>query len=440
MISAEQNERLTRVGPGTPGGRVLRHYWQPIALVDELEGKRPVRPVRALGQDFVLFRDEQGRIGLLDRDCPHRNADLAFGRLEDGGLRCPFHGWLFDVTGKCLETPAEPEGSTLCTRIKQRSYPVEVRSGIIFAYLGEGAAPPFPAFDCFAAPDTHTFAFKGLIECNWLQALEVGIDPAHASFLHRFFDDGDEKEAYGKQFRATSDGSDLPMTYVLREFPRPRIEVDNTPYGLRVTALRSINDATTHVRVTNLFFPQAFVIPMSAEMTITQWHMPVDDTRCYWIAIFTSFAGPVDRARMRAQRLENYSLPDYLPKKGRQNDYGFDPDEQESKTYTGMGEDINVHDQWAVESQGAIQDRTRETLASSDKAIAANRRLLMRAMAAVEEGKRPALLQEDTTAGLTGPGTIDTMAPAATWESHWRQAVERRRGAAPWAPPALAAE
>jgi nitrite reductase/ring-hydroxylating ferredoxin subunit len=440
VISAEQNERLTRVGPGTPGGRVLRHYWQPIALVDELEGKRPVRPVRALGQDFVLFRDEQGRIGLLDRDCPHRNADLAFGRLEDGGLRCPFHGWLFDVTGKCLETPAEPEGSTLCTRIRQRSYPVEIRSGIVFAYLGEGAAPPFPAFDCFAAPDTHTFAFKGLIECNWLQALEVGIDPAHASFLHRFFDDGDEKEAYGKQFRATSDGSDLPMTYVLREFPRPRIEVDNTPYGLRVTALRSINDATTHVRVTNLFFPQAFVIPMSAEMTITQWHMPVDDTRCYWIAIFTSFAGPVDRARMRAQRLENYSLPDYLPKKGRQNDYGFDPDEQASKTYTGMGEDINVHDQWAVESQGAIQDRTRETLASSDKAIAANRRLLMRAMAAVEEGKRPALLQEETTADLTGPGTIDTMAPAATWESHWRQAVERRRGAAPWAPPALAAE
>jgi phthalate 4,5-dioxygenase len=440
VISAEQNERLTRVGPGTPGGKVLRHYWQPVALVDELEGKRPVRPVRALGQDFVLFRDEAGRIGLLDRDCPHRNADLAFGRLEDGGLRCPFHGWLFDVTGKCLETPAEPEGSTLCTRIKQRSYPVEIRSGIIFAYLGDGAAPPFPAFDCFAAPDTHTFAFKGLIECNWLQALEVGIDPAHASFLHRFFDDGDEKESYGKQFRATSDGSDLPMTYVLREFPRPRIEVDNTPYGLRVTALRGINDATTHVRVTNLFFPQAFVIPMSAEMTITQWHMPVDDTRCYWIAIFTSFAGPVDRPRMRAQRLENYALPDYLPKKGRQNDYGFDAEEQASKTYTGMGEDINVHDQWAVESQGAIQDRTRETLASSDKAIAANRRLLMRAMAAVEEGKRPALLQEDATAGLTGPGTIDTMAPAAQWETHWRQAVERRRGAAPWAPPALAAE
>ena len=434
------NQRLTRVGPGTPGGRVLRHYWQPIALAEELDGPRPVRAVRALGQDLVLFRDESGRLGLLDRDCPHRGADLAYGRLEDGGLRCPFHGWLFDAEGRCLDTPAEPVGSTLCTRIRQRSYPVVLRSGIIFAYLGEGAAPPFPAFDCFVAPDTHTFAFKGLIECNWLQALEVGIDPAHASFLHRFFDEDDAADSYGRQFRATSDGSDLPMTYVLREFPRPRIEVDPTPYGLRVTALREINDATTHVRVTNLYFPQAFVIPMSAEMTITQWHVPVDDTRTYWVAVFTSFAGPVDRARMRAQRLESYALPDYLPKRGRDNDYGFDPAEQASRTYTGMGEDINVHDQWAVESQGAIQDRTREHLASSDKAIAANRRLLLRAMAAVEEGGKPALLTDDGAAALTGPGTIDTMAPAANWQSHWLSAVERRRGAAPWAPPALAAE
>ncbi|NKE43941.1 aromatic ring-hydroxylating dioxygenase subunit alpha [Roseomonas frigidaquae] len=441
MISAEVNERLTRVGPGTPGGRVLRQYWQPIALVDELDAKRPVRAVRALGQDFVLFRDEAGRLGLLDRDCPHRNADLAFGRLEDGGLRCPFHGWLFDVQGQCLDTPAEPEGSTLCTRIRQRSYPVEIRSGIVFAFLGEGAAPPFPALDCFTAPDTHVFAFKGLISCNWLQALEVGIDPAHASFLHRFFEDGDAAQSYGKQFRATSDGSDLPMTYVLREYARPRIEVENTDYGLRVTALRTINDATTHVRVTNLVFPQAFVIPMSAEMTITQWHMPVDDTHTYWVAIFTSFAKPVDKAQMRAQRLESYSLPDYLPKLGRHNDYGFDPDEQATATYTGMGEDINVHDQWAVESQGAIQDRTRENLASSDKAIAANRRLLLRAMAAMEEGRPPALMQDaEATRRIIGPATIDTMAPTAEWESRWRDAVARRRGAAPWAPPALAAE
>ena len=411
------------------------------ALLDELEGPRPVRPVRALGQEMVLFRDEQARIGLIDRACPHRGADMAYGRLEDGGLRCAFHGWLFDADGKCLDTPAEPEGSTLCARIRTRSYPVAVRSGIVFAYLGEGAPPAFPLFDCFVAPETHTFAFKGLIECNWLQALEVGIDPAHASFLHRFFEDEDTAQSYGRQFRGASDGSDLPMTYVLREFPRPRIEVETTEYGLRLAALRKINDATTHVRVTNLYFPQAFVIPMSAEMTITQWHMPVDDTRTYWVAIFTSFGKPVDRNQMRAQRLESYSLPDYLPKKHRGNEYGFDAEEQARSTYTGMGSDINVHDQWAVESQGAIQDRTREHLASTDKAIAANRRLLLRAITAVEEGRSPMMvLDEAAAARLTGPGTIDGMAPAERWQAHWRDAVARRRAAAPWHPPALAAE
>ncbi|WP_458096615.1 Rieske 2Fe-2S domain-containing protein [Roseomonas sp. WA12] len=438
MMSAEQNQRLTGVGPKTPGGALLRRYWQPVALMDELEGPRPVRPVRALGQDFVLFRDEAGTIGLIDRDCPHRGVDLAYGRLEDGGLRCPFHGWLFATDGRCLETPAEPEGSTLCQRIRTRSYPVQVRSGIVFAYLGEGEAPALPAFDCFVAPGTHTFAFKGLIECNWLQALEVGIDPAHASFLHRFFEDGDEKESYGKQFRGASDGSDMPMTRVLREFPRPQIEVENTEYGLRLTALRRISDATTHVRVTNLYFPQAFVIPMSAEMTITQWHVPVDDTRCYWVAIFTSFAGPVDHATMRAQRLETYALPDYLPRRNSKNEYGYDPQEQASQTYTGMGHDINTHDQWAVESQGKIQDRTREHLASTDKAIAANRRLLLRAMTAVEEGRAPLLaIGPSEAATLTGPATIDGMAPTEGWEAHWRAAVARRRAAAPWSAPPL---
>src|SRR5262249_5782034 len=189
MISAEQNQRLTRVGPETPAGKLMRLYWHPAALVDELDGERPVKKVRLLGQDYVLFRDEQGRYGMLDRHCPHRGADLAFGRLEDGGLRCAFHGWLFDVTGQCLETPAEPEGSTMHTRIRQCSYPVAVRSGIVWAYLGAGEPPAFPDFDCFVAPDSHTFAFKGYIDCNWLQALEIALDPAHTSFLHRFFED-----------------------------------------------------------------------------------------------------------------------------------------------------------------------------------------------------------------------------------------------------------
>src|SRR6266571_1016591 len=189
MISAEQNELMTRIGPGTPAGKLLRNYWQPVALIDEMQGPRPVKAVRIFSENFVLFRDEKGHYGLLDRHCPHRGADLAYGRLEDGGLRCAFHGWLFDVAGKCLQTPAEPDGSNLCANIRQKAYPVVERSGILFAYLGPGEPPAWPHFDCFVAPDTHTFAFKGMIDCNWLQSLEVGIDPAHTSFLHRFFQD-----------------------------------------------------------------------------------------------------------------------------------------------------------------------------------------------------------------------------------------------------------
>ena len=270
MLTQEQNDFITRVGPGAPAGQLLRRYWQPVALADELEGPRPVRPVKLMGQNFVLFRDEKGELGFIDRDCAHRGADLAYGRIEDGGLRCPFHGWLFSVNGDCLETPAEPEGSKLHLRYKQRSYPVVLRSGIVFAYIGEGEPPAFPEFDCFVAPDTHTFAFKGLIECNWLQALEVGIDPAHASYLHRFFEDEDTSESYGKQFRGASADSDMPITRVLREYDRPEIAVDATDYGLRLTTLRKLPEQQTHVRITNVVFPQAFVIPMSAEMTISQ--------------------------------------------------------------------------------------------------------------------------------------------------------------------------
>ena len=439
MISAEQNERMTRIGRGRPAGALMRRYWQPAALTDELDGPRPVRPVRLLGEDFVLFRDETGRLGLIDRACAHRGADLAFGRLEDGGLRCVFHGWLFDVEGKCLETPAEPEGSRLCHHVRQRSYPVVERNGIIFAYVGEGEPPALPALDCFTAPGSHAFAFKGLIECNWLQALEVGIDPAHASYLHRFTEDEDPGQNYGRQFRGASDGSAIPMTRLLREHARPKITVERTDYGMRLIALRQIPGDRAHVRVTNLVFPHAFVIPLSAEMTITQWHVPVDDFSTYWYAIFTSFTAPVDKAEMRRQRLQLYTLPDYKPRLNRSNGYGYDPEEQRTRTFTGMGEDINVHDQWAVESQGRIQDRTREHLGQTDKAISLYRRMLLEAMAQAERGERPLMvLSADDAGAIRGPATIDGIGPLQGWEAHWQETVRQRRQGAPWSPAPLA--
>jgi hypothetical protein len=209
--------------------------------------------------------------------------------------------------------------------------------------------------------------------------------------------------------------------------------VQQSEIGLRITALREIGEGRMHVRVTNLLFPQAFVIPMSQDMTITQWHVPVDDVSCYWFAVFTSFGGPINKKTMRQQRLQLYPEPDYKPRLGRFNDYGFNLQEQQVSTYTGMGEDINVHDQWAVESQGAIQDRTREHLGSSDKAIVAFRMLLLAALKQVTAGERVLMeLDEQAAARINGPATMDGIGPADDWERYWQSVDELRRNAAPW--------
>lgn len=428
MLTAKQNELVTRTGPETAAGALLRRYWQPAALVDELAVERPAVAVRLLGENLVLYREEGGTYALVARRCPHRGADLAYGRLEDGGIRCPFHGWLFDGAGACLEQPAEPAHSDFHTRIRHTAYPCVARNGIVFAYLGSGSPPPLPGLDCFVAPESHSFAFKGLIEANWLQALEVGIDPAHASFLHRFFEDDDPGRRYGQQFRDRTDGAEIPVTRLLREHTRPDISVDPADHGFRITSLRDLGNQGTHVRITNLVFPNAICIPLSTDMVLTQWHVPIDDVSCYWVGLFTAFKEAVDKEAMRAARLELYALPDYRPRRGKGNNYGYDPAEQKSQTFTGMGMDINVHDNWAIESPGPIHDRTTENLCTTDKAIIANRRLLMQAIDAVAAGKALPVSLE----GVSGPVAVDTIAAAGDWRAHWKQTDRSRRARSPW--------
>jgi phthalate 4,5-dioxygenase len=487
-MNHEQNIRLTQVSPGTAGGTLQRRFWQPVALVEEFDPQlapdmgtvampRLIKAVRALGQDFVLVKNHDGSWALMDRDCPHRGADLGFARYEivsaprsihEGevqnssldadhrapitAIRCPFHGWAFQTSGQaagqCIDTPAEPEHSKLCQHIQQRSYPVIEKAGVVWAWLGDQAPAPFPELDCFAAPASHSFAFKGMWHANWLQCFEVGMDPAHPSFLHRFLQDADLAEtgsnAGGKQFRSAAagdvDGERWPMTRVMRELHRPKLLAQpvqsDTLQGIRITALRALSEQTTHVRVTQAIFPHIFVIPLSETLTITQWHLPVDDSHTYWFSVFTSFEAPIDQAAMRAQRLPYTTLPSYTPKAGAHNAWGFSPVEQMTRTFLGMGEDdINVHDQWAVESIGSsssgIQDRSREHLGTSDKIIVLYRRWLQRAMDAVEAGQAPPPLPAPQALSEP-PGTVDGFAPSETWEAWWAEQLAAKRRKAPW--------
>ena len=434
MLSREENDLVTRTGPGTPAGDLLRRYWQPAALTDELPSDRPVKAVRLLGEDLVLFRDEHGRYGLLGRQCSHRATDLSFGRPEDGGLRCLYHGWLYDVRGRCLEQPAEPEGSRFHEKIRHKAYPCRELNGIIFAYLGPGDPPDFPDLDCFLAPEEFTFAFKGSLDCNWLQGLEGGIDPCHVSFLHRVFDDEALADRYGLQFRDLVSGSEVPLTKIVREHVRPRIEVEETQYGIRIFALRQLDAANMHIRVTNLLFPNAVSISLGNDMVITQWHVPVDDERSYWYDIFHGFRNPLDRETMRKNRLELYTLPDYTPRVNRSNNYGFNPREQRELTFTGMGMDVNVHDMWAQESPGPVHDRTKEHLGYTDKVIIAYRSMLLQAIHDVRQGGEPPSVARGSAARrLRGPVAVDTLGPVDGWEAYWKEHDLARRAQSKWA-------
>jgi phenylpropionate dioxygenase-like ring-hydroxylating dioxygenase large terminal subunit len=200
MLSKADNELLTRTGPGTPMGALLRRYWLPAALSVEVSAGGPACEVLLMGEELVAFRNPDASVGLLGRHCSHRAADLSYGRGEDGGLRCGYHGWLFDAAGNCLEQPAEADKS-FCEKIRHPAFPCHEAAGIIWAYLGPGQPPAVPAFDWMQAPDDFVFSFKGYQKCNWMQAHEGEIDPSHLSFLHRFFQDTADEDAYGRQIR-----------------------------------------------------------------------------------------------------------------------------------------------------------------------------------------------------------------------------------------------
>jgi phthalate 4,5-dioxygenase len=367
MLTQQENDRLTRIGPGAPMGALMRRYWIPALFASQLPAPdcSPVR-VKLLSERLVAFRDTHGRIGLLDERCPHRTASLFFGRNEEDGLRCAYHGWKFDVHGRCLDTPSEPRDSNLCSRVRQTAYPCLEQGGIIWTYMGPPEfKPQFPNFEWAQVPESHRFATRHVQECNWLQGLEGGFDTSHLSFLHR----GDTALS-------------VPTRY----------EVLATAYGFVAGTGRDGANGKTTWSANVMLMPFHKLIatnPIGAHMWV-----PIDDenTMLYSIEYMPNKpleAGELERARS-GSGIHTQNLPgtDFAVL-NRSNDYMIDRALQSSgKSYTGI-KGLAMQDCGIQESMGPIADRTIEHLGISDTVIVRMRRFLLRTLKEFEDGAHP---------------------------------------------------
>ncbi|HEY7066862.1 MAG TPA: Rieske 2Fe-2S domain-containing protein [Chloroflexota bacterium] len=389
MLSQEENELLTRVGPGTPMGALMRRYWQPALLARELaEPDGPPVRVRLLGERLVAFRDTAGRIGLLDESCAHRCASLFVGRNEQDGLRCVFHGWKYDVTGQCVDQMNEPV--PFSAKIRVTSYPTVELGGLIWTYLGPPEKrPPEPRFDWTQAPESHRYVSKTWEECNWLQALEGGIDTSHAPILHRALTN------------TTQRGGIAPAAMFVRGKPAT-LEVDASDYGYLYAGIRPLGDDKMYVRTYHWVLPFTQIRPFQVGARDTDWRphiaghfwVPMDDENCMtynWQYNYGPDAPPLtedDRIERGSGRGPGEQDASFRKRRNKDNDWLIDRQVQRSETFTGI-DGVHTQDHAVQESMGPIVDRTREHLGPADKAIIATRRILLDAVRTVAEGGDP---------------------------------------------------
>ena len=425
MTTREQNELITRTGPGTPGGEMMRRYWLPVGIGADLTAGSGPMPVRLLSENLVLFRDESGKVGLLQRNCPHRRTDLSFGRIEDGGLRCLYHGWLWDVKGNCLEQPAEPPESTYKDKVKALSYPCVERGGLIFTYMGKGEPPVFPMFSCYDAPASHRWVMRSILHCNYLQGLEGNIDPAHLSYLHRPMGRIDERNVPGSSKSAD-------MYYA--EDRRPHLDLEDTDYGIRIFSIRRAENDRQYVRVTN------FILPCSAAIVGNEgrvnegysmhWHVPIDDTHHFRYDLVHNRVREMDHAKYNA-RFGNHTGPDGVTARVLTNRYLQDRTAMQTENFTGMGPSFNVHDAFAVESMGPISDRENENLATTDRIIVRARRQLLEAVKDVSDGKEPRGVTRDPAASDCSHMVVvsEVLPKSIDYKNAWKSRVVARTAA-----------
>jgi len=391
MLKPEDNKLLTRVGPGTTMGELLRRFWLPALMEEEVHENdgAPVR-LRLLGEDLMAFRDTEGRLGVLDAYCPHRRAHLYFGRNEEGGIRCVYHGWKFDVTGQCLDMPSEPSETNFKDKVKTKSYSTVTRGGVVWVYMGpDQFKPELPDFEWARLSKSRCEITKRSQQCNWAQAVEGGIDSSHISYLHRNLADLiPSKSGTGHRSYTSRDRS-------------PKFTIKETDYGLLIGASRNATKESFYWRITQFLSPFWTMIPpilgeevndSSQDTYAGHAFVPIDDENTWtWSfncnphrdfnekeqALFhprTGLWGPIDDS--------------YRPVWNKENDYGLDREMQKNVNYTGI-KGIPNQDVAVQESMGPIADRSREMLGTSDKAIIAYRQLLIDMAKDLQNGQEP---------------------------------------------------
>ncbi len=392
MLTQAQNDTLTQTGPGTPMGALFRRFWVPVLLSRELpEADGPPVRVTVMGENLIAFRDSAGRVGLIEPRCPHRGASLFFGRNEEGGIRCVYHGWKFDVDGRCLEIPTMEQDNAaydgLCARAGIVAYPTREWGECIWAYLGPAEAmPPLPELEFTLAPETHRYVSKKLQECNWAQAAEGAIDTAHFSFLHN---------PVGEAAMARLPAGYAEQVRWMQADSTPRYTTREHEAGLILAGGRHANAGDTYWRVAQYLMPNHSLAPAGGPgQTIHgQTWVPIDDVSCW---VFTYSWNPErplsdqERASYAAGGAIHAEMgANFVPVRNRANDYDIDRDLQRRESFTGI-KGISEQDAAIQDSQGLIHDRTREMLGPTDVGVVTFRMLMLKSARDLEAGQAPA--------------------------------------------------
>lgn len=392
MLTREANELLTQTGAETPMGKMFRRYWMPTLLASELpENDSPPVRVKLMGERLVAFRDSKGRYGLIDEFCAHRGVSLWFGRNEEEGLRCPYHGWKYDHTGQCIEVPSEAEDSGFCKKIKLKGYPLVKVGDILWTHMGDAEErPPLPAWEFCNVPDEQTYSSKRWQESNWLQAMEGGIDSSHVSFLHSGSLKTDPlfKGAKGNQYNQMD--------------KKPVFEVVDAPGGLFIGARRNAEEGNYYWRITPWVMPSFTMVPPRGDHPVHgHFWVPIDDENC-WAWSFDYHPTRALSEEERQSMIDGYGVHNkyepgtFRPLQNKDNDYLMDREAQRSgETYSGVW-GIAMQDASLQESMGPIVDRTKENLVSTDNGIIMARHRLKRAVTALmKSGTTPPGIDPD---------------------------------------------